>query len=248
MINLRLVTMLVLLLPMRAFASSLPDFPFIGVQGSAEIEVAPDIASVGFRLIEFSEKPDKALNTIKERSSKIIEIARDFNISDESIISTGIESHIKRQVNREGGYNTTNILGYEVSQSFRIKIEDVSKYAVFVDKLISIGNVGRINPSFDVSNRKDILRSLVAEAGKDAKQKADDLANAMGVKIKSIFAINQDESFEHFFARFGLQEQAPSGEGVLSSIAYDRANGSINMIVPKAIKIEKKISVVYKIR
>lgn len=244
--NLSLAIAVTFLFSTQLLASSLPEFPFIGVEGKAESEVAPDIANVRFVLIEFSEKQNEALNVIKQRSSQIIEIAREFNISDDSIVSTGIESQIKRHVNRDGGYNQTKILGYELSQSFSIKIQDVSKYSAFVDKLISVGNVGRISPSFDVSNRKEILRALVAKAGKDAKQKADDLANAMGVKIKSVFAINQDESFQHFFARFGLQEQGLSG----STFRADRVSdhGSINMMVPKSIKIEKKISVVYKIK
>ncbi len=232
--------------PIQAIASSLPDFPFIGVEGVPEIEVMPDTANIGFSLLEFSEKPEAALNTIKKRSAQIIELAREFNISDDSIFSTGIESQIKRQINRDGGYDKTNIIGYEVTQSFGIKIDDVSKYSDLVDKLISIGNVSRIHPSFDVKNRKEILRKLVADAGKDAKQKALDLADAMDVKIKSVFAINQDTSFESFFATFGLQEKAPSS-GSLGA-AFDRGNGSLNMMVPKSIKIQKKIGVVYKLK
>lgn len=247
MIRLRLILVFALVLPSQVWASSLPDFPFIGVQGEAEIEVAPDTANVGFNLVEFSENPDEALDTVKKRSAQIIELAREFNISDESVISTGIENQIKRQIIRDGGYNQTNILGYEVRQSFAIKIDDISRYSEFVDKLISTGNVGRINSSFDVRNRKQIQRSLVAAAGKDAQQNAKDLAAAMGVKIKSVYAINQDTSFESFFAQFGLQEQAPS-RGLLKGLAFDKGSDSVNMMVPKAISIQKKISVVYKIK
>lgn len=245
--KLHLIIAVSLLLPTNLYASSLPDFPFIGVQGSAKRDVQPDIANIGFGLIAFSEDSEQALNTIKQKSAEILKLAGEFNIPNESIVSMGIDNEIKREVNREQGYNRTNILGYEVSQSFSIKIIDTSKYSAFVDRLIATGNIGRISPNFDVSNRKEIERSLVAEAGKDAKQKAEDLANAMNVKIKSVYAINQDTSFEHFFARFGLQEQAPSG-GVLNSIAYDRTEASMNMMVPKAIQIKKNISVVYKIK
>ncbi len=236
-----------MMLPTWVFASALPDFPFIGVQGEAEIEVQPDVANIGFRLVEFSEDSDKALDAIRQRSAQVIEIARSLEIPNDAVISLGIDNEIERQINREKGYNKTNILGYEVSQSFSIKVENLTNYPKLVDKLVSIGNVGRITPRFDVSNRKEIERSLVAEAGKDAKQKAEDLASAMGVKIKSVFAITQDASFEHFFAKFGLQEQAPMGD-LRASIAYDRAGGSMNMMIPKAIEIKKKISVVYKIK
>ena len=53
------------LLTANAFGSSLPDFPFIGVQGIAEIDVKPDIAEVSFSLIDFTQTPENALKNIK---------------------------------------------------------------------------------------------------------------------------------------------------------------------------------------
>lgn len=239
---------LILLFSSSSFASSLPDFPFIGVKGVAEIEVAPDVVAISFELLEFNEKPDEALQNIKNRSSQIVKLAREFGVADNAIISTSINSEIVRQVNREHGYDQTNILGYEITQDFTIDIEDLSIYSMFVDKLISVGNVNRVYPKFDIANRKETLRDLVKKAGEDARNNADDLANAMGVKIKSVYAINQDSSFENFFASFGLQEVAPSTDREVMTVTGRRGSISLNMMVPKSIKLSKRIGVVYKIR
>lgn len=242
-------TALALFLSANVFASSLPDFPFIGVKGVAETEVTPDIATISFGFLEFNESSaEEALEVIKLKSDKVIELAREMGVPDKAITSTGIDNEIVREVNRDRGYNRTNILGYEISQGFIIEIKDLSIYSEFVDKLISVGNVDRIRPTFDISNRKEVLRELVQEAGKDARNNADDLANAMDVKIKSVYAINQDSSFESFFASFGLQEVAPSSDIMTMSMSAPVGSDSVNIMVPKSIKLTKTIGVVYKIR
>ena len=160
----------------------------------------------------------------------------------------GIDTDIKRDVNRDSGYKRTTILGYEVSQTFKLEITDLSNYSTFIDRLITLGNIDRIYPKFDVTNKKEIERELVAEAGKDARQKADDLANAMGVKVKSVYAINQDESFNYYFAKFGLQETVKVGGELYADMAMGAPDRSMNMMVPKYIRVEKKVNVVYKIK
>lgn len=118
-----------------------------------------------------------------------------------------------------------------------------------MDELILVGNIGRINANFDTRNRKEITRNLVKQAGEDAKQKANDLADAMSVSLKSVYAINQDTSYEHFFAKFGLQEKIRSG-GIAHMMLHSptQSNDSLNMMIPKSITLSKTISVVYKIK
>jgi len=246
--NSLLIGLMLLTLPHNVLASALPDFPFIGVQGEAHKEVSPDLATIGFTLVAFSDDSEKALKTIQTRSREVIDLAKEFKLPENGVISLGIENEIKREVNRDHGYNRTNILGYEVSQSFRLEVNDLSKYSAFIDRLITLSNVGRITPTFDVQNKKEIERSLVAEAGKDARQKADDLAHAMGVKIKSVYAINQGRSFDYFFALFGLQEKVRIGGQVLASMSAPVPDRTMNMMVPKSVKISKEINVVYKIK
>lgn len=243
-----LAALLFLTFPLQVLASALPDFPFVGVQGHAIKEVEPDTASVGFTILAFSEVADDALKTVQKRSNDVIQLAKEFNLEDNQVISLGIHNDIKRDVNRDSGYERTSILGYEVSQSFKLEMTDLSNYSAFIDRLITLGNIDRIYPIFDVTNKKEIERDLVAEAGKDARQKADDLANAMGVKIKSVYAINQGESFNYYFAKFGLQETVRVGGDLRAEMAIAAPDRSMNMMVPKSIKVEKKVNVVYKLK
>ena len=243
-----LAALLFLTFPLQVLASALPDFPFVGVQGHAIKEVEPDTASVSFTILAFSEASDEALKTVQTRSADVIQLAQEFKLEQDEVISMGIDTQIKRDVNRDSGYKRTTILGYEVSQSFKLEITDLSNYSAFIDRLITLGNIDRIYPTFDVTNKKEIERELVAEAGKDARQQVDDLANAMGVKVKSVYAINQGKSFDYYFAKFGLQETVKVGGDVYASMAMGAPDRSMNMMVPKSIRVEKKVNVVYKIK
>lgn len=237
----RLMIILTLMLPLQLMANSLPEFPFVGVDGVAEIEVTPDTATISFNLIAFSEKAEDALNTINQKSAKVFEIAESFGITRNSIISTGIQNQVRREMSATDKYTKTKIIGYDIAQVFKVKLDELSKYTDFTDSIIALGNVASINSTFDVKNRKQIQANLVKDAGKDAKQKAQNLAAAMNVKLGSVFALTEHSSFDSLLANFKFA----SKDYVFNSIAYDR---SANMMVPKSITIKKNISVIYKLK
>ncbi len=115
----------------------------------------------------------------------------------------------------------------------------LEKYSIFIDRLVALGNVTRVTPNFDVQSRDEIRHGLIAEASKDARQKAEVLANAMGVRIKSVFAINQGTTFQSYFAKFGLQEKVMSDQPRLLALASMNHLPS-NMMVPRTITIKMK--------
>lgn len=227
--------------PVTVFGSDFPDFPFLQVTGVAETEVAPDKVELSFSLVEFGKDPEKAMITVSNRGEKILELSNKYNISKDRIISYGIDKSVTRA--RNSNYQKLEILGYEVSQSFKITILDISKYPEFVNSLVGMPNVSNIQASFDVKDKDEILRSLVKKAGDDAKRKADDLAAGLGVSIKSVYAINQDTSFATFFANFGVSEVSRYLADVASPVGQ-----SFNMFVPKSIPITKSVNVIYKIK
>ena len=47
-----------------AFASSLPEFPFVSSNGYAEVELPPNMPKVSFGLKAFNENPENAVDII----------------------------------------------------------------------------------------------------------------------------------------------------------------------------------------
>ncbi len=235
----KIIGIILIIISNTVIANSLLEFPFITISGEAEIEVAPDTATISFTLFEFNKNSDDAMKIISTRGKTIVNLAEKYNITKEQIVSFGLDKSIRRA--KDSNNNNLEIIGYEISQRFKIELSDINVYSSFTDALISMANVTAIQSIFDVNNRKDILRNLVKSAGEDALVKAKDLADSQGVTVTSVYAINQDTNFGTFFATFGL-----SGNKHL--YAYKSRSEAYNMFIPKTIKINKTVNVIYKIK
>ena len=81
-------------------------------------------------------------------------------------------------------------------------------------------------------------------AGKDARQRAGQLAAAQGVKISSVFAISDTADWGSLAGDFGFSGGAVS-YGMLRKASMAESSGML--ILPKHISLEKSVKVIYKI-
>lgn len=231
-----------LLLSQITIASNLPDFPFIVITGEAKASIAPDRAKISFTIMQFDKDPEKALELVLTRGQETIKAARDLGIPLTNILSKQISKNTVRARNSE--YNQLDIQGYEVSQSYTIDITHIDNYTTLADKLVMMKNITDINASFDISTKEKVFKQLTKEAAADANRRANDLSDGMGVKVDSVFAVNEDTSFDDFFATFGLKQSFS-----VSAKRMDFAReSSSNMFIPKTIEINKTINVIYKLK
>lgn len=224
-------------------ASNLPDFPFVLATGEAKVKVAPDMARISLNLMAFDKDPEAALMTVGLRGREIVKLLNGLNVLNADIKSFTLTKQIQRE--RTNSYGQGKISGYEVNQRFEVTLNNIEHYSLVMDKLIAMKNVNNVNINFDVTNRKTLIRNLVKSAGKDAKQKAQDLAAGLDVELGSVFAATQDNSFNEFFARFGLRQE---NMGRFESMKMSDRAGNYNMFVPETIELRKTINVVYKLK
>jgi len=238
----RIVFALILLVSSSiGYSANLPDFPFVVSVGKAEREVKPDMATVSLGIMSFEEKSDLSLEKVGTATDSVLKVLQSYGISPEAIEATDIEKSTKRK--RDSEYNRLEILGYEVSRSLTIEIHDLSKYSELISDIVAIDNVSGVRTAFNVSNRKDIERELVAVASKDARNKAEQMAESLNTKIHSVYAISQNSDFGSFFATFGARS-----EQIMAEMAYSPSRARVAMFVPKKITISQGINVVFKIK
>ncbi|WP_049723300.1 SIMPL domain-containing protein [Gilvimarinus polysaccharolyticus] len=229
-----------LVLSLTASAQSIPEFPFITVTGEAEIEVAPDTVTVNFQIMEFNKSAELAMNTVAERGAEVVTLAKEHDLTHEQIESYAIDKQVRR--NRENMNGNMEIIGYEVTQRFTLTINGLDTYEKIMNQLMRMDNTTGLNASFDVSNREEVMTSLVAKAGADARGRANNLAAALDTKIKSVYAITEDAGFDNVMARFGVSAEK---YGALSMTA-DRGR-SFDLFAPQTITLNKRINVIFKI-
>lgn len=233
------IVLLCCLISVGAIAADLPNFPFVVANGSAEKKVKPDMATIHLSILAFEKESDQALKVVNLTSTQVTEILTKFGVKKEQIEATDITKNTTRKHDPE--FNSMEILGYEVSRSMTIKLNDIAQYSDIMANLIATNNVSGVRADFDVSNRKAVEADLTAMAGADAREKATAMANGLGTKIQSVYAISQVSGFDNFVADFGA--------GSVRSMAYkaERAYETI-MFAPETITLEQTINVMFRIK
>lgn len=230
--------MLALSFGMNAHAFEIPSFPFIFTYGEAERKVPPDIATISFKVQQYDESAEKALDTVQKRCAELVVFLAEQQISKDDIVAYEIGKLPVRE-KKEKEFNDLKILGYEVTRSFSVKLKDISRYEQIAKKLFSLKNVLYIETIFDKSDRKKIEADLISEASSNAKTQAELMAAGFGTDIESVFAISQKDFKVISDAEFSIS----SGE----IININQAGGEY-LFIPSVITLQKNIFVIFKIK
>ncbi|ABD82346.1 SIMPL domain-containing protein [Saccharophagus degradans] len=230
-----------LLLCQSVSGANLPDFPFVVSVGSSEQDVKPNIATIQLGVMAFEKDSDLALKTVNLASTSVIGVLKKYGVPVGNVEASDIEKSTKRK--RDSDYNTLDVLGYEVSRSITVKLENLSKYSELMSDLVAINNVSGARTAFDISNRKEIEAKLMETASKDARDKAEKMAISLGTKIQSVYAISQASNFSEFFATFGARS-----EQIMADMAYREGSYNTVMFVPKSINVKQGVNVVFRIK
>jgi uncharacterized protein len=230
---------------LSSFANNLPDFPFVVAKGFAEVEVKPDVATIQLRIEAVAPESDLALGKVNIATTAVINAIEKYKIPLENITATDIEKSTRR--NRGGSMNQLEVIGYQVSRNMTINLDDISHYAELMSDIVSIDNIYNANASFDVKKRNEIKASLMQSASDDAKQRAHQMAESLGTKIHSVYAISESNSFDSLFASFGAQSYQSARPEMRAKMIQSSTGGTL-MFVPKSINISKSINVVFRIK
>ena len=247
----KLLVCVMMIFAQMVFAGDVPSFPYLIVSGSAEIKVQPDTAKISFSVTEFNKDAKEASLKVFKQGQAVLAIAKELGIPQEQVTSSEYTKNTKRK--RDDQYNYLDILGYDVSQDYTIEINKIAQYSVLADQLLKLGNIANIRTSFDVSNRLAIEGDLLKQATKDAKKRANDLADGMGVKVISVHALSQDFSLSSYQAVFGVRDysgvtNAPPDFVPPPSLDFVPDSAGSNMFVPKTIELRTSVNVVFKIK
>lgn len=161
-------------------------------QGSGKATKIPDTAFVSMGVTKSASNIIDAQKQANEVANKIISDLKSLGIEDKNIKTTNYS------VNPEYRYDLgkQNITGYTVTQNLEVKIKPIDKANQIVDKITSDGAnlVGGISFILDDQTQKNLENKAREEAVKNAKEKAQNLANAAGIKLGRIIDISESFS------------------------------------------------------
>jgi uncharacterized protein YggE len=168
----RLAVLFLLLLPLLASASPVPEYPFVHTNGSAYVTVIPDQGSIDFEVTVVAPTIDEAMATLTERSKAIQAVTNQNSIPVDDIEL----GDIKRVIAKDG-------VSQELKLTAHINVRTLASWVPLVQGLVAIPNLEGFVTEFASSEKEKVTDELILEALKDAQRRATLIAKGVGRKL-----------------------------------------------------------------
>lgn len=162
----------------------------ISVDGMGEVTRVPDVAA--FTFVVHAEEVDvaSAQEKVAEASNAIIVYLKENGVAESDIKTSGYDLSERYECPGDNfcPQERANLTGYSVGQTVEVKVRDTGKAGEFI---AGIGQRGATNISgltLIVDDDTDAKVEAQAKAVADAKEKAQQLADTLGVRLVRLTA------------------------------------------------------------
>ena len=207
----------------------------INSQGRAEINVEPDQAEVWAGVSIVKDTAEEAQNQANKAINDILAGLKQAGISETAIKTERLSLHEERTWTEDEG---SKVIGWRASQTLKIKTTDLDNVGTIVDVSVKNGanQLNNINFGLTDAKEQEYKKQALAEATKNAKSKAETIADSLGVKLKNIKSVSES-SFNYRPYMYAMEAKA-----VGADIVEEAAE-----VLPGEVTVTATISLVYNI-
>ena len=213
----------------------------IHVSGEGEVFTVPDTAEFTFTVQQEAESVAQAQESVTQRANTITQYLKDKDIAEEDIKTVGYNINPRYEYRDEVDIRPPEgrrvLVGYEVSQRTRVKVTDTSKVGTLLGGIGEQGVSEVSNVSFTVEDEQQVKDEARAQAIQDAKEKAQALADQLGVRLGDVVDFNQSHDQPRY-----LMDKASAREN------DDAAGGATPDISPGQNRIVSNVNITYEIQ
>ena len=149
------------------------------VQGSGEIRVVPDLATVRVGITEQASTAEAAQRDVNTAANDILEAVRALGIEDRHIQTARLTLMPVYSRGRPAAADPPQITAYRASNTVSIRMENLKRVGMVIDAALGAGANQLEGVCFGLKNdleaRADALRSAITEARRKAQAMADAL-------------------------------------------------------------------------
>jgi uncharacterized protein YggE len=166
------------------------------VTGVGTVQARPDQLQISFAVITEDASVGTALAENSERARRVIQALRDARIPPERIQTQQFNIQPRyAQPPRGQEQETPRIVGYRVQNQVVVRTDDLPRAGELIEAAVDAGANSVSSLSFALSNEREVADKALAEAARDARRKADLLAEAAGVRIARVVSITLEPSW-----------------------------------------------------
>lgn len=171
----------------------------VTVYGSGEATATPDIAEVSFSIVAEGTKVAEVQDKAAQVENAVLEYLKGKGIAERDIKTQNYSLNPRYEYRQQicsptycppAGDRT--LVGYEVREMITIKVRDIDQAGEVVGALGGLGVTDVSGINLTVDDPEEVKREARAEAIADAKYKADQLAEDLGVRLVGIVSFSDD--------------------------------------------------------
>ena len=178
----------------------------VTVQATGTTKVVPDGVIFQFAVTNLGESAEGATNEVADLADKAREVLDEAGVDDKDIASQSISVNEEIKYNPDGSQES---LGYRATQSFVVTIREEDEAGTIVqDVIAAVGDgirVDGVTPT--VLDNEDALNDAREDAVDNAKAKAEDYADLLGIDLGEVQSISEISS-PSVFAPTAREEMA----------------------------------------
>jgi uncharacterized protein YggE len=180
------------LISYTALGSVIPNEPHIYVEGSSEFGVFPDQIKISVSLRSVNLDAEIAKSEVDQKSLRLFEAVKKLNVKKGDITATPL------QINPAFEYEDRKKIdkGTSVNRNVDITLKDLKKYPQLNDILVKAGITSKISSIVEVSNERELKKKALMLALKNARLKAESLAELQNKTIKDVHSISEFKTRE----------------------------------------------------
>lgn len=173
--------------PVTALAAD-PEPHTITVSGEGEIKAVPDEAVLTAGVESTGATADAALAANRRAMNNVFATLKHQGIPDRSIQTSNFS--VSPQYD-SGKHGASKIVGYQVTNSVSVTVDDLAKLGAAVDALVASGANSMGSISFAVHDPKPLLKQAREAAVKDATDRAVTYAQAAGLSVGPVVQLTE---------------------------------------------------------
>jgi len=206
----------------------------IAVSATGEIYAKPDLGIVTFSVINEAKTVSEAMTENTNRMNNIISVVKEQGVEDKDIKTTSFNIWPRYEYT-ERGYGERKLVSYEVTQRLQVKIRNLEKVGVIIEKATTAGANDMGGLQLTIDNQDELKEQARAQAIAEAKAKAQELTSQLGIKLGKIISFNEN----FFVPYYGAEEIYMKGVGGAAEVTPDIQAGEN--------KISVSVNIIYEI-
>lgn len=171
------------------------DENIITVQGTGEVEAAPDLARLTLGVQTQNVDAARAAQENATKSAALIAAIKSAGVADKDIQTSNYQINTQYDYSnrKPGDISPLKIIGYEVTNNVRVTVRKISDAGKVLDAGIGAGanDAGGISFDLSESTKAKAQTDALTRAVQNARTKADTLARAASVTIYSLYSISE---------------------------------------------------------